>query len=52
MLANRIGIQFPLGQQVCLVQADLVGPQLVRTTIEVVSEFLNDTQVAFCSKLR
>src|ERR1039457_3364291 len=51
MLCDRVGVQFPVGKQVCLVLSDLFRPQLVGWALVEESELLHGPQVAFRGKL-
>ena len=51
MLCDRVGVQFPIGKQVCLVLSDLFRPQLAGWALVEESELLHGPQVAFRGKL-
>jgi hypothetical protein len=46
MLNNRVGLEFPLAEQIRLVFADLIRPELIGAPVEVLRELLNGMEVS------
>ena len=45
MLDNRVGIELSFAEQIRLVLADVIRPELVRSAVEISREFVNGTQI-------
>ena len=46
MLDNGVGLEFPLAEQISLLFADVILPELIGAPVEVLRELLNGTEVS------
>ena len=45
MLDNGVGLELSFAEQIRLVLADVIWPELVRSAVEISREFVNGTQI-------